>query len=150
MFSTAKDGQFFEPDTRACMFNKKANEFYITLVIIMLLVVCGFLLPFFYIKIFILFKNSRQRALSHNYFKRKQMNSSFKMIKGLFYSFLFFAISYIAFFSLVLIKEYQPNIPSGIFMYLYLFARSNSVFNPILYTITNPLFQNGLKKMFFA
>lgn len=129
------------------MFNKNANEIYINFLLVCILVINGFMLPFFYFRIFKTMIDSRRRASSYNYFKKKEVNNTFRITKGLFFSFLFFGVSYVSYFSLMLIKDYQNLVPSWIYLYLFLFARSNSVFNPVLYALTNPLFQRGFKKV---
>lgn len=129
------------------MFNRHGNENYITLLLILILLINGFLLPYFYFKVFIRLIESSRRALSYNYFRKNQINTTFKITKGLFFSFLFFSMAYFSYFGLILIKDYQSTVPRVIYLYLFLFARSNSVFNPVLYGMTNPMFQRGFRKM---
>ena len=131
------------------MFNKKDNEIYITTLLILILLINGLILPYFYCKIFLKLVESRSRVLNHNYFKKNEIKFSVKTSKGLFLSFLFFGFSWLSYFGAMLAKSYHFNlIPQTMYLYMFLFARTNSVFNPILYYTTNSLFKNGLVKMF--
>jgi hypothetical protein len=131
------------------MYNKNANEIYINILLACILIINGFLLPFFYYKILKFLIDSR-RETSYNYNKKKEIKNTFQITKGLIFSFVFFGFSYVTYFFLILVKDYQKLIPPSIYLYLFLFARSNSLFNPILYAITNPLFKRGFKKVIYS
>jgi hypothetical protein len=131
------------------MFNKKDNEIYITTLLILILLINGLILPYFYYKIFMKLADSRSRVLNYNYFKKNEIKYSIKTSKGLFLSFLFFGFSWLSYFGAMLAKSYHFNlIPQTMYLYMLLFSRTNSVFNPILYYTTNSLFKNGLIKLF--
>jgi len=72
----------------------------------------------------------------------------FKTTKGIFYSFLFFSFAFVPYFSLILMKDYQNYVPRYVYLYLFLFARANSIFNPIIYCTTNTMFKKCLKNLF--
>jgi hypothetical protein len=131
------------------MFNKKDNEIYIATLLIVILLVNGLILPYFYCKIFLKLSESRSRISNYNYFKKNEIKFSIKTSKGLFLSFLFFGFSWFFYFGAMLAKSYHFNlIPQTMYLYMFLFARTNSVFNPILYYTTNTLFKNAVVKIF--
>ena len=131
------------------MFNKKDNEIYITTLLILILLINGFILPYFYYKIFMKLADSRSRVSNYNYFKKNEIKYSIKTSKGLFLSFLFFGFAYLFYFGAMLAKSYHFNlIPQTLYLYMFIFSRTNSVFNPILYYTTNSLFKKGLLKLF--
>ena len=44
--------------------------------------------------------------------------------------------------------DFEDKLPKAYHLYSMLFARINSSLNPILYGLTNPLFQRGFKNFF--
>ena len=44
--------------------------------------------------------------------------------------------------------DFQNKWPRTVHMYTMLFAHMNSSFNPIVYAISNPLYQKGYKNLF--
>jgi len=47
-------------------------------------------------------------------------------------------------------KDYQNYVPRYFYLYLFLFTRANSVFNPIIYATTNTQFRKSLKSLFYS
>lgn len=134
--------------TLSCMFNMQTNRAYLTFLCLCLLLFVGIVLPYFYYRILKKVIETRTRVVGYNYFKKNQHRNFYRSTKGLFYSFLFFAFAFFPYFSLILIKDFQEIVPRFFYLYLFLFARSNSIFNPILYSLTNPLFKRGFKLLF--
>lgn len=136
--------------TLSCMFNTQTNKAYVTFFSLCVLLFVGLVLRYFYFKISKTIIESRTRAISYNYYKKSQFKYFYRSTKGLFYSFLFFALAYFPHFSLILIKDYQKIVPRLFYLYFFLFARSNLVFNPILYNLTNPQFKKAFKLLLRA
>ena len=147
-FFKAKNGQHFEVKIFSCMFNQEVNEAYITFIILLIFFALGLLLPFFYYKIFKKVTISRSRSLGHDYFRKNELEQIHKTTKGIYYSFLFFSCSFVPYFILILIKNYQNFLPRFIYLYMFLMVRSNSVFNPILYGTTNSHFKKSFSHFF--
>ena len=130
------------------MFNLDENKAYITCLFFVSFITIGFLLPFFYFSIFRSIVEARSRTISYNYERRREQKFLYKTSKGLFYSFLFFMCAFLPYFCLIMIKDYQNSIPRFFYLYMLLFARANSVFNPILYRSTNSLFKPSFNRIF--
>jgi hypothetical protein len=113
-----------------------------------MIVIPCFAVTYFYLKIFIKTAQVKKRAKSHDYFKQKKLNNSFKISKGLFASF-FLCVASVLPYGLVIILDYEDTFPRSIHLYVMLFARINSVLNPILYATTNALFRDGFKNFFY-
>ena len=137
-------GHHFDKKTMTCIWNRSSNRiFTYTLAITMILVPC-FFVTFFYLQIFSKTFQSRLRASSYNYFKKKKLDTSIKISKGLFASFILVVITVLPYGILIMI-DFEDKLPRSFHLYTMLFARINSSLNPILYGITNPLFRYGYK-----
>jgi len=130
------------------MFNPHSNSGYLVLSTFIILFFC-LLLPFFYYKIFNHIKKSKIRThTSNNFCQKNALESTFSLSKGLFLSVLLFSISFLSYLVLILIKNYENFFLNIIYKYFYLFARSNSLFNPVIYATTNSLFRKAYERIF--
>jgi len=131
------------------MFNQHEHEAYIAFVIITITLVLGLLAPYFYLKIFQKVKLAKCKAISYNLYKNNQAEFIEKTTKGIYYSFLLFSCSFVPFLILLFFKNlFQNYLTNFIFSYGYFLARSNSVFNPILYGSTNSQFKKSFGQFY--
>lgn len=128
------------------MFSTIANKVYTSIIIITILISIGILSPFFFYKIFKSLVEANN--IGYNRERRAETKYLMKTTKGLLYSFLFFAFAFFPYLTLLLIKDHQSVVPRFIYLYMFLLARSNSIFNPILYATTNSQFKRGYEKIF--
>ena len=135
--------------TLSCMFNPHSNPVYLELLACTLLVLCGFILPFFYFKIFIHLKKSKIRThTSNNFCQNNALDSTLRLSNGLFLSVIFFCIAYLSYLLFILAKTYENTFSKIFYKYLFLFARSNSLLNPVIYATTNSLFIKAYERIF--
>ena len=131
------------------MFNRDANKVYITALILLLLLTLGLLMPCFYTQIFVkIIAIKTKLMVGKSSTNRKKLNFFSNQAKV--YSFLLFAFAFVPYFSLILMKDYQNHVPRFFYLYLFLFARANSVFNPIIYSTTNSVFRTKVKNLFYS
>ncbi len=131
------------------MYNPREHEVYIALLTVIITLVLGFLLPFFYLKIFQKVNLAKYRCVSYNLNKKNQVEYIHKTTKGIYYSFLLFGFSFVPYMILIFFKNHFQNyLTNFVFSYVYFLARSNSVFNPILYGTTNSHFKKSFSQFF--
>lgn len=134
----------FDRTLLVCTWNKRDSLTYnITLLIV------GFLLPFVlilfaYISIFKRSKVVKKKSLSYGLQQYNEMVYSLNVTKGLFASYLFFLLTYVP-FSFIYVLDYQNVLPMALHIYSHLFTHFDTIFNPILFGMTNLLFLNGYK-----
>ena len=143
------DGQKYDSYTKTCMFYNHSHPVYLVIFVISVVFSVGFLLPFFYLKIFLHLKQSKTKThTSYNFCQRTALSSTINLSKGLFLSVLLFCISLLSYLLFVVFKNYENIVLDILYKYFYLFARSNSIFNPVIYATTNSLFRKAYERIF--
>jgi len=131
------------------MFYHHSHPVYLLIFAVGVVFSAGFLLPFFYLKIFLHLKQSKIKThTSNNFCQRTALSSTINLSKGLFLSVLLFSISLLSYLVFVLFKNYENIVLTYFYKYFFLFARSNSIFNPVIYATTNSLFRKAYERIF--
>ncbi len=86
---------------------------------------------------------AKRRAITYKKIQEHKINLKFSI--GLFSSILLFVFTYIP-FSIILMIDYKDTLPAAYHLYGLVLMRTNSCLNPLLYGLTNTLFNNNKKK----
>jgi hypothetical protein len=100
---------------------------------------------YFYVSIFIYAVKSHARVAHKN--SGNNMKHSLRVAKGLFVSYILFVVCWLP-YGIACIFDFEDKWPRTVHMYTMLFAHMNSSLNPLVYAISNPLFQKGYKNFF--
>ena len=104
---------------------------------------CVFVL-IFYIKIFIHAIQARQRVMTRS--RINELKRSLLISKGLFGSYVLFTICWLP-YALVIMIDFEDNLPREYYVVTMLLAVLNSTLNPIFYGLTNPKFKHGYRNV---
>ena len=100
---------------------------------------------YFYVRIFVYAVRSHARVAKNN--TAKYLKHSLRVAKGLFVSYILFVVCWLP-YGIACIFDFEDKWPRTVHMYTMLFAHMNSSLNPLVYAISNPLFQKGYKNFF--
>jgi len=89
-------------------------------------------------------KNAKKRAQNLEYIRNKRLNLSLKFSKGIFASYFLFMITFVP-CGLLLVLDFDSNLPHYIHLLGYIASKFNSIMNLILYGSTCELFLKGYK-----
>lgn len=135
----------FDRTLLICTWNKRESLSYN-----ICLLTLGLLIPFSIILLsyIIIFKRSKvikKKSLSYGLQQYNETIYSLNVSKGLFASSLFYLLTY-APFVLIYVLDYRNVLPMSIHIYSHLMTHFDTIFNPVLFGMTNLLFLNGYKK----
>jgi hypothetical protein len=99
-----------------------------------------------YARIFFFAKKSRTRVAAHSQ-KKRDMNSSLRLVKSLFASFMLFTVCWLP-YGLIVMLDFADKLPPSAVGFSMTIAHLNSSLNPILYAKFNLEFRKGCFNMF--
>ncbi len=140
-------GHYFDKKTYNCTWNRLNNRIYTLLLMFISILIPSFLILIFYFRIYIFVMKSKQKLFSYTRKKKIKLEITLRVAKGLFLSFLIFAICWMP-YALIIVIDKQDKISQTIYIYSILLATLNSSLNPILYAFTNSQFKLGYKNFF--
>ena len=125
----------------SCIWDRLASRSYgMTFVISCIIFPCAAIF-YFYFQIFFFAWKSKG--------KTKQMNlgQSVRIAKGLFASFMMFALCWVP-YGFIVMTDFEDKLPRSAIMFTMTIAHLNSALNPILYWIFNTNFRRGYINLF--
>lgn len=131
------------------MWNRLASNSYSIFFPITSIVLPCLVIFILYMAIFVYVSRSKSRVIKHLTTDRriKQQVVTLKIAKGLFFSYVIFTACWLP-YGLVVMTDFGDKLPRTAHMYSMLIAHLNSSLNPVVYAISNPLFQKGYKNFF--
>ena len=149
IFIIQLEAYHYDDKNKTCMFNRTFNR-----LVVSISSACGIMMPciflyYFYIRIFVHTIKTRKNAKNHDQLKNKQTeNIDLSFSVGLFASLILFTSTFVP-FCILLIVDYEDELPRAFHLFGLLFIRINSCLNPVLYYATNSLFRDSMKNFFY-
>ena len=125
-----------------CVWNRLASLSYSLFFPLSSIIAPSIAILFFYVRIFIYYTSLAKTQQCAN-----RERKSISLAKGLFSSFLLFAICWLP-YGLVTMIDFNDQLPRTVIMFTMAIAHLNSSINPILYSIFNLTFRRGIITLF--
>ena len=134
---------YYDHKTLNCMWNRLASQSYSIFFPMTSIIAPCCIILFLYIKIFIYAVRVKSKVNTN----ADRYKITLRIAKGLFTSYIIFALCWLP-YGLIVMTDFDNKLPRSAHMYSMLLAHLNSSLNPIVYAISNPLFQTGYKNLF--
>lgn len=131
----------YDKKTLSCVWNRTVSITYnLYLAVTCILIPCMAIF-FFYARIFIFTHRSRNKS------KITSVSKSIRLAKGLFASFMLYAICWLPYGVLIMI-DFDNRVPKSLMMFSMVLGHLNSSLNPILYAVFNTAIKRGYDNLF--
>ena len=144
MISKGWNTHWYDTKLLSCIWNRLGSRSYAMFFIYTCIMTPCAAIFYFYMRIFLYAWRSKGRAANNS-----SVRKSLHIAKGLFASFMLFALCWVPYGFIVLI-DYEDRLPRSTVMFTMTIAHLNSTLNPLLYAIFNPSFRNGYINLFKA